>query len=179
MALWDPAEEGKSWPSLIFEFSAGQPSNISVPQKQPSTPFRLLECQELGCYMRPLQVVTKSGPSPHVHNNIKHTTTHHTMSTPTESRPLRFEDGEFNCPATFGEKVLNSFTELYWGESLPVGRCVRHRPSYAPKPKPEQSRRRRQPVPSPRGRSNLPPSTWHAWTKYNEAVFLYNITTFT
>lgn len=171
MALWDPAEEGKSWPSLIFEFSAGQPSNISVPQKQPSTPFRLLECQELGCYMRPLQVVTKSGPSPHVHNNIKHTTTHHTMSTPTESRPLRFEDGEFNCPATFGEKVLNSFTELYWGESLPVGRCVR-------RPSPSKAGGGGSPYQAPGLgatclRQHVTP------VQSTTKLFLYNITTFT
>ncbi|BBI30179.1 hypothetical protein QKT49_gp039 [Acanthamoeba castellanii medusavirus] len=34
----------------------------------------------------------------------------------------------FECPpSTFGEKVLNSLAELYWGESLPVGRCIRRR----------------------------------------------------
>ncbi len=95
---------------------------MSVPQKQPITFFRVLECQELGSYMRPLQVVSKSGPSRHVHNNIKHIATQHNMS-------AALSHGRYGLriPATFGEKMLNSFIELYWGESLPVGRCVRHR----------------------------------------------------
>lgn len=48
-------------------------------------------------------------------------------STTTTTTPWS-EREEFRCPpSTFGEKVLNSFSELYWGESLPVGRCIRRR----------------------------------------------------